>query len=90
MTFENIVAKGEIAYNVQYLFLPQFFQLFSIIKYLFMEIFYIFAKAVCCSCVVCGKGLILPILYKKQSSLSCQRVMNILILEYMCLLIFLQ
>ena len=32
MTFENIVAKGEIAHNKQFLHLPQYFQLCVIIK----------------------------------------------------------
>ena len=37
-TFENIVTKDEIAQNKQFLLLPQCFQLFSIIKPLFMDI----------------------------------------------------
>ena len=36
--WKNPVAKGEIAHNEQFLLLPQCFQLFSIIKPLFMEI----------------------------------------------------
>ena len=39
MTFENIVAKNEIAHYEQFLLLPQCFQLYLIIKPLFMEIF---------------------------------------------------
>ena len=41
--FENIVAKREIAHNEQYLHLPQCFQLYLIVKLLFVELFHIFA-----------------------------------------------
>ena len=38
-TFENIVTKGEIAQNKQFLLLPQRFQPFSVIKPSLSEIF---------------------------------------------------
>ena len=44
MSFENIVAKGDIAHNEQFLLLPQFFLLYSIIKLLFIEISHSFAE----------------------------------------------
>ena len=37
-TFENTVTKGEIAQNEQFPLFPQYFQLFSFIVPLFMEI----------------------------------------------------
>ena len=40
-TFENILTRGE---NEQFLLLAQCFQIFSIIKPLFMEIFHVFAN----------------------------------------------
>ena len=43
MTFENIVAKGEIAYNEQFIHLPKCFQLFSINKLSCIEIIYGYA-----------------------------------------------
>ena len=43
-TFENIVAKGEIAHDEQFLHLPQCFQLYLIIKGPFMEISQCFAR----------------------------------------------
>ena len=60
-TFENIVTKGEIAQNEQFLLLPQCFQPFLVIIPTIMEIFPyslvdIF-EIVCCIFVVCGKGL---------------------------------
>ena len=61
MTFENIVAKGEIAHDDQFPLLPQCFQIYLMIKLSFTEIFHIFSiilfKLVCCRIVVCGKGL---------------------------------
>ena len=41
-TFENIVTKGEIAQNEQFLLLPQCFQLFSVIILTILENFHIF------------------------------------------------
>ena len=41
-TFENIVAKGEIAHDEQFLLWPQYFQLYLMIKLSFMEIFQVF------------------------------------------------
>ena len=42
MTFENIVAKGEIAHDEQFLLRSQCFQLYLTIKLSFMEIFQAF------------------------------------------------
>ena len=39
ITFENIVGKGEIARNEQFLLFPQYFQLNQIIVYPFVHIF---------------------------------------------------
>ena len=58
MTFENIVAKDEFAYDEQILLWPQCFQLNFTIKLSFIEIFQVFVtvfKGVCCRFVVCGK-----------------------------------
>ena len=41
-TFENILAKGEIAHNEQFLLWPQCFQLYLSIKLSFIEIFQVF------------------------------------------------
>ena len=43
-TFENIVAKGEIAHDMQFFLWPQCFQLYLTIKLSFMEIFQVFAS----------------------------------------------
>ena len=43
VTFENIVAKGKIAHDEQFLLWPQCFQLYLEIKLSFMEIFLFFA-----------------------------------------------
>ena len=43
-TFENIVAKGEMAHDEQFHLLSQSFQLYLIIKLSFMEIFHAFAN----------------------------------------------
>ena len=43
-TFENIVAKREIAQNEQFLLLPQCYQLCLVIIPIFIEMFYCFAK----------------------------------------------
>ena len=42
MTFENIVAKGEIAHDEQFLLRPQCFQLYLSNKLFLMEIFQVF------------------------------------------------
>ena len=42
-TFENIMAKGEIAHDEQFPLFPQCFQLYLMIKLSFMELFHIFA-----------------------------------------------
>ena len=42
MSFENIVAKSEIAHDKQFLLWPQCFQLNLTIKLSFMEIFQVF------------------------------------------------
>ena len=59
--FENIVTKGEIAQNEQFLLLPQCFHFFSVIIPTIIENFSYFLvdilKVVCSRCVVCGKGL---------------------------------
>ena len=61
-TFENIVAKGEIAHDEQFFLCPQCFILYLTIKLSFMEIFQVFViyafKVVCYKFVVCGKGLL--------------------------------
>ena len=44
MTFENMLAKGEIAQNEQFLHLPKSFQLFSVIVPSFIKIFEEFAN----------------------------------------------
>ena len=58
---ENNVTKGEIAQNVQFPLSPQCFQLYLMIKLLFMETCSCFCqyvwKIVCCGIVICGKGL---------------------------------
>ena len=41
-SFENIVAKGEISYNEQFIFLPQFVQVYSIIILLYVNSFHSF------------------------------------------------
>ena len=41
--FENIVTKGEIAQNKQFLLLPQCFHIFSVIIPSFVEFFPVFA-----------------------------------------------
>ena len=43
-TIENIVAKGEIAQNKQFLHLPQCLKLFAVIIPSFIEIFRFFAN----------------------------------------------
>ena len=43
-TFENNVAKEEIADDEQFLFRPQCFQLYSIVLHLFIEIFHILSR----------------------------------------------
>ena len=61
-SFENNVAKGEIAYNDQFIFLPPCFQLFSILKHSLKDNFLIFYlnvfKVVCCRHFESGKGAI--------------------------------
>ena len=42
LTFENIVAKGEITHDEQFLLGPQCFQLYLTIKRFFMKIFQAF------------------------------------------------
>ena len=42
MTFENIVDKGEIAHDEQFLLWPQFVQLYLTIKLSYKEIFQVF------------------------------------------------
>ena len=44
MTFENIVAKGEIAQNVQFLLFPQCFLLYQKLKPIFVHALYIFPQ----------------------------------------------
>ena len=39
MTFVNIVAKGEIAHDEQFLLWPHFFKLYITIELSFMEVF---------------------------------------------------
>ena len=60
-TFENIVTKGEIAQNEQFLLLSHSVQLCSVTIPTTKEIFHIFLvdifKVVCCIFAVCGKGL---------------------------------
>ena len=43
-TFENVVAKGEIAHDELFHILPQCFQLYLMFKLSFMEMFHIFAN----------------------------------------------
>ena len=38
MNFETMVTEGEIAHDEQFLLLPQYFQLYSMIKLLFLEV----------------------------------------------------
>ena len=45
-TFENIMAKGEIAHNEQFPLWPQCFQLFLMIKLSFIEIFHVFVNRI--------------------------------------------
>ena len=58
--FKNIVKKGEIAQNKQVLLLPQYFQLYSIILLLFIDIFTYFLddvfNGVCSEWLYVGKG----------------------------------
>ena len=60
-TFENIVAKWEIAHYEQFLLLPHCFQRYQFIILSFIDIFHsfvdIFFEVACCRFVVCGKGL---------------------------------
>ena len=60
MIFENIVAKGEIAHDQQFLLWPQSFQLYLIIKLSFMEIFQVFvtmfSKSSAADLLYVGKG----------------------------------
>ena len=56
MTFENIGAKGEIAYGEQFLLWPQCFQHHLTIKLSFMEIFQVFVIVFSKSSAACGKG----------------------------------
>ena len=59
-TFENTVAKGEIAHNEQFLHLPQCFQLYLMMKLLCIEIFHIFVnmflKSSAADLLYVGKG----------------------------------
>ena len=55
-TFENIVVKGEIINDKQFVILPQIFQFYSIIILSFVEIFHIFA-VIWCTYLVHGAGL---------------------------------
>ena len=62
LTCENIVAKGEIAYDEQFPLLQQLLIMFStLFKLSFMGVFHvlvnIFFKVVCCRFIVCEKGL---------------------------------
>ena len=61
--FENIVTREEIAQDEQFLLLPQYFQLYSILKLSFIEIVQYFCpdefKVVCCRFVVCWKGVLI-------------------------------
>ena len=59
MTFENNVAKGEIAHDEQFLLWPQCFQVYLTIKLSFMEIFQVFsikASVTDVSWIIAGKG----------------------------------
>ena len=60
MTFENIVAKGEIAHDDKFLLWPQSFQLYLTIKLSFMEIFQVFvtvfSKSPAADLLYVGKG----------------------------------
>ena len=47
-TLENIVAKGEIVQNKQFLLLPQCFQLYSVIIPSILETFHILYFRICC------------------------------------------
>ena len=53
MTFENIVAKVEIAYAEQFLLWSPCFQIYGDFSGFFHYVF----KVTCCGFVVCGKGL---------------------------------
>ena len=46
MTLENILAKGVIAQNEQFLYLPQYFQLYLTIILSFLDIFRTFANMI--------------------------------------------
>ena len=64
MAIENVVKKGDIAHNEQFLLLSQCFQLFFTFIYRdFLYLCLYVFKVVCCRFVVCGKGL----KYKKES-----------------------
>ena len=58
-TFENSVAKGEIAHNEQFHLLPQYFQLDSannlIIKDIFYICVYMISKLFAANILLCGK-----------------------------------
>ena len=60
-TFEKSVAKGEIAHDNKFVHLPQCFQLYLMIKPLFMDIFHTFAnmfsKSSAADLFYVGKGL---------------------------------
>ena len=59
-TFENIVAKGEIAHDEQFLLWPQCFQLYLTVKLSFKEIlqvfFTMFSKSFAADLVYVGKA----------------------------------
>ena len=60
-TFENIVTKGEIALNEQFLLLSQCFNFYSYYTYNHRDFPYFlvdFFKVFCCRFAVCGKGVI--------------------------------
>ena len=60
MTFENVVAKGEIAHHEQFHLWPQRFQLYLTIKLSFMDILQIFvtmfSKSSAADLLYVGKG----------------------------------
>ena len=56
MTFENIVAKGEIAHDEQFILRLQCFQLYLTIKLLFMETFQV-------SVTICSESSAVDLLY---------------------------
>ena len=59
-TFENIVAKGEIAHDEQFILLSQCFQLNSIIniqlKHFLLNFVKMFSKSSAAECLDLGKG----------------------------------